>query len=458
MMERRYTSILIIFFIFSLFSINISNSNLILYPGGISNSSEIYDLNFNNQAILDHIYITGSNWSQAISLGWCTGEGTINVPYVIENFIIDASNSPTGSGILIENSAAYFSIQNCTVYNANSTWGDAGIKISQASNGVINNNNCSFNKRFGIFVTNCDEMIVIENEAYNNSQYGIAIGGTPSALLEGNIANFNGGIQNPDIGGTGVGIGLISSNFDILIGNTANYNIGFGIHAGYSNFTNILNCEANGNTRHGITTDHSHDNTIVGNTANNNEEVGIIASGYDFNITNNEILNTEGIGLLVESINESTIIGNTIRNSDENGILLKNSSSNEINDNTITDNFRNGIGLQDCNNNTISGNSIISNNDHGLRLITSDNNTISSNIINKNGQYGILLSESNNNEITENKLIGNQDCFNEIDCQNNVFTNNQCGRIYLRYSLIGCAGLLVLVSIPIILVSLKKRK
>ncbi|NHJ47517.1 MAG: hypothetical protein FK733_07005 [Asgard group archaeon] len=447
---RLYSIIICMFFIFS-----ISINNYIINS---ENSTEINDQNnLTIKAIHPTIYVTGSNWSQAVILGWCTGSGTQNEPYVIEDLIIDATDSPTGSGILIESSTAYFRIQNCTIYNANSSWGDAGIRIYQSSNGLLYDNNCSYNNRAGIFVSNCASMILTENEAHHNMQFGIGVGNTPSALLEGNTVSYNGGIIDPDIGGNGSGIGIISSNLVVLIDNTAYNNLNFGIHAGYSNYTNILNCESKNNGYHGIGTDHSHDNTIVGNIVENCE-VGIIAGGYGFNISNNEILDSNSFGILVEGNNESTINGNIVRNSVESGILMKNGTRNSINDNIVTDNFRNGIALNDCFNVTIDGNSISNNNDHGIRFQTSDNNTISNNEIMKNGQYGIFLTESNFNEIINNKLIGNQDCFYEVDCQGNIFTDNTCGRIVLRYSLIGVAALLVIIAVPIVIVSFRKRK
>ena len=50
------------------------------------------------------IHITGSNWTIAKTKDWCSGTGTWSDPYLIEDMQINASNSPIGSGILIENS------------------------------------------------------------------------------------------------------------------------------------------------------------------------------------------------------------------------------------------------------------------------------------------------------------------------------------------------------------------
>ncbi|MFX1477534.1 MAG: hypothetical protein ACFFCI_05340, partial [Promethearchaeota archaeon] len=88
------------------------NSN-VQYEGNIKTprSSGYWSVNF--------IHVDG-NWSETVTVyDWCSGDGSWRNPYTIENITIDASTSPTGSGILIENSKNdYFIIRNCTVYNA----------------------------------------------------------------------------------------------------------------------------------------------------------------------------------------------------------------------------------------------------------------------------------------------------------------------------------------------------
>lgn len=49
------------------------------------------------------IYIK-DNWSDTATKEWCSGDGSYNNPYIIENMTINATNSPTGIGILIEDS------------------------------------------------------------------------------------------------------------------------------------------------------------------------------------------------------------------------------------------------------------------------------------------------------------------------------------------------------------------
>ena len=106
----------------------VQSENIINYP----KMSGYWDLPF--------IYING-NWSYtAGNYTWCSGDGSWQNPYVIENVTIDASSSPTGSGILIENSKQnYFIIRNCTIFNAGT-----GIKLENSTNGRLTENNCFF--------------------------------------------------------------------------------------------------------------------------------------------------------------------------------------------------------------------------------------------------------------------------------------------------------------------------
>ena len=106
---------------------------------------------------LTFIHIDGSNpnnWTwTAGNYSWCYFD---NGYYIIENVTIDANGSPTGSGILINNSKNdYFIIRNCTIFNADSYFLDSGIWLENTNNGTIENNNCSNNHQ-GIYLINCE--------------------------------------------------------------------------------------------------------------------------------------------------------------------------------------------------------------------------------------------------------------------------------------------------------------
>jgi len=70
--------------------------------------------------------------------GVVSGSGTVNDPYIIENWAIDASGA---NGIDIQNTTAYFIVRNCLIENSViSTHG--GIYLNNVVNGTIENNTC----------------------------------------------------------------------------------------------------------------------------------------------------------------------------------------------------------------------------------------------------------------------------------------------------------------------------
>lgn len=124
---RKVGRILSLFMVF-LFVILITNTNL--------SENNVYNNNISDDTMMDEkndfdkvrmpkssdywkdftfIHIDG-NWTVANETDWCNGDGSYTKPFVIENITIDASSSPTGCGILINNSKNYyFTIKNCTI-------------------------------------------------------------------------------------------------------------------------------------------------------------------------------------------------------------------------------------------------------------------------------------------------------------------------------------------------------
>ena len=72
------------------------------------------------------ILIDGNSaWQTIVTEPWCSGAGTWNDPYIIENVYMDGQNS--GSCIEIRNSDVFYIIRNSTLYNSGSASDDAGI-------------------------------------------------------------------------------------------------------------------------------------------------------------------------------------------------------------------------------------------------------------------------------------------------------------------------------------------
>ena len=146
------------------------------------------------------------SWRKTSENEWCSGSGTIEDPYIIENIIIDGQNS--GSCITIRNSRAYFIIRNCTLYN--SRWSffnwDAGIKLVNTKNGWLLNNSLSNNGN-GILEICGHNNKFLKNVVKNNLN-GLYFWFSHVNNITGNNIDYN---QN--------GISFIISNNNSITGN-----------------------------------------------------------------------------------------------------------------------------------------------------------------------------------------------------------------------------------------------
>ena len=133
---------------------------IILFVGACvivpSIGADICKVSVNQSSYTQHdpIYIHG-NEEFTSENGVTGGSGTSNDPYIIENITMDATSSPSGSGITIQNSASvYFIIRNCYITNApGANFDYAGIKLLNTNNGKIINNYCSYNEGGGIYLS-----------------------------------------------------------------------------------------------------------------------------------------------------------------------------------------------------------------------------------------------------------------------------------------------------------------
>ncbi|MFX1393213.1 MAG: NosD domain-containing protein [Promethearchaeota archaeon] len=396
------------------------------------------------------IHIDG-NWSDAIGKPWFSGDGTSTNPYVIENVTIDATSSPTGSGIFIENSKnEYFIIKNCTVYlavdgimleNTNNgrltrnvvSYSETGIRLSNNCDDNIISENGVIGNAFGIILeTNCDDNVISGNAA-NNNYYGISIhDNCDDNWILGNYAdsNFLWGIS---IGG--------NCDNNTISGNTANDNQ-FGI--GISN-----DCDNNwisGNTMNDnsvigiIMLDYCNDNWISGNTANDNGWAGIrIINSYDNNTISGNTANNNYYGIILANNSDNNwILGNTANNNYYGIILETNCDNNTISENTANDNQFGIYIYNDCDDNIISENTAIYNINDGILLETNcDNNIISENYATSNFDIGIILADNcDDNIISENvAAVARVGIVIADNCDNNTISGNNVGDCFTGISI-----------------------
>lgn len=322
------------------------------------------------------IHVDG-NWTDtANDNDWCYGQGTWQEPYVIENVTIDASSSPTGNGIFINNSKSdYFIIRNCTIFNADNYFFDSGIWLENTNNGTIRNNNCSDNNQ-GIYLIDCEGNNITENTANDNKYNGI--------YLDTNCVHNN------------------------IMGNIADNNL-FGIQL-------VWGCD---------------NNNITLNTVTSNDDYGIFINSFGASCDNNIILNNTvnennryGIYVRYDN-NENSIINNSVNDNIGSGIYLYNCHDINVTGNYIYSNTR-GIYVFSCDNGIITGNTINNNLEVGIYLIAnSDDNEIKNNTINRN-DLGIKLDDSDYNNVTGNTLKDNNWCIYETYCEGNIIEFNDC--------------------------------
>lgn len=294
--------------------------------------NSIYDGKDSKNVLIQRLKISGSwiltpfvideqgygdyTWAEAAFQPWCSGSGTWEDPYIIENVTINGG----GSCLEIQNSKVYFIIQNCTFKNSNSGTG-GGINLWHTNNGTLLDNNCS-NNRVGIRVA---------SESYNNT-------------ISNNIMQNN---NNP-------GIYLDNHCNDNLIFNNTIKDSGVGI---------LLNS-------------YCQNNDIIENRLINNTgdpiayEVGIWIAVSDSNkIMKNFVRGTGDFGCYLDGSNHNMILNNTFFLNGVEGLFFEGSSYNNVSKNSIANNSVNGIRLYSgSSNNIFWENKIMNNAQRGLYL------------------------------------------------------------------------------------------
>jgi len=332
--NENLIKISILMLVLSLFILNSKSFQLIHIETNENNINyqhfEYLNLEISGTIIEDPIFINGSatgveahNWAWAEDQDWCTGTGSLNDPYVIENLSIDGNNQTTC--IEIHNSDKVLIIRNCTVFNSRSESDPgAGIWLENVTNSILSNNEC-FENAYGIFMEQCSYNTITENTASNNAWAGIHIFQCINNTISNNIANNNVGVEFESIG-----ICLWLCDFNNVSENVANYNK-YGIWLSSQ-----------------VTIWGSHNNTISNNTASYNEVVivlyGILGRCYDNLVSGNIVSNNLNYGIRVSRSPQNIFCKNTIEDNENDGIYLyKESHNNTISENIIKNNGQIGL-------------------------------------------------------------------------------------------------------------------
>ncbi len=317
----------------------------------------------------DYAKINTSNsgdWDWAVSQPWCSGLGTPETPYVIENITYNPGSADYG--LAINNSrSVYFELNNISIQGAIDPDKD-GLLIINSTNGLIQNCNLSYNFH-GIHLKNYCENITIKN---NNISYSTCSSSSP--------------IYNA------VGIYLENEcNNNKIINNNGEKYDGRMYYGIYLNDNCAHNLIKNNNL-----TLCSYSQIYLKNQCNNNTLINNLLKGGN-----------QGI-YIYDTSNQNKILNNTIINSGH-GIELRTSSSlNDIYDNNISSGSSTSYGIY-CSN--ANSNKIIRNNisvgAYGIRVqINSDDTIVINNTIQLNGisPRSIYITDSRNAYISNNSM------------------------------------------------------
>jgi len=350
--------------------------------------------------------LSESDWTWAVTQPWCSGGGSINNPYVIANVTINGLN--TTSCINIIQTSSYFVIQNCTLFNASRIDTNAGIDLGEVNNGILLENNISYNNGPGINMIDCFKNTVIGNTIYDNTDSGINI-----------IRSDNTTIFNNDIEDNYFGVYSRWNNYVNISSNEVNENR-WGIQITEDSYDLVYDNDANENEYEGLVLEEANNNIIDFNRFFNNSRMGIWCYDCDANnFTDNTIWENDHNGFMIIDSDDNILSGNIVHNNTKDGIYVVgelNCIDNVVIGNTVYDNKANGITFESfsieftslCTDNEIADNTLYNNTNYGLALYNCSSNIISENVIFENN-VGIKLNASDANIFTKNTVYDNYD-------------------------------------------------
>ncbi len=347
----------------------------------------------------------------------------------------------SSSGCLIDNNYANFcgddgiivsGSPKCVISNNTACQNDVavdigtGIVVLSSAETEIKYNEVNLNYR-GMYVQNSDSCDIFDNEAFENTWYGVHLFHSNDNTITGNNVSFNSGewdsvgvylsfSDNPQITSNFIfsnwhGLKLWHSHDSTITHNDVNYNARTGISLEYSGkiSTNplIYDNTANSNGGSGISLTHSSDVDIDINTATFNSRGISLHSSHYVVITDN-IANSNGYGIYLGGSNHNEIYYNyaeRVGGAGTYGIYLSSSSNNNISHNYAKYNYF-GISLVwSSNHNMVYHNDVRYCIDYGAYLYRANDNTVDQNDFESSTGIGVYLERSNDNDITNNNVI-----------------------------------------------------
>ncbi|HEY3419639.1 MAG TPA: fibronectin type III domain-containing protein [Methanomassiliicoccales archaeon] len=233
--------------------------------------------------------------------GGCTGNGTLNDPYVIKGYDITGSG---GTCIYIGNTTKYLVISECRLHG-----NSAGIELIASSHVIVSRNICNGNADYGIHTVISNGNVIEFNVCTATGRHAMFLQDSNNNIIQNNsctgslhcsnwLSNSNNNVisNNTSSGSGGCGLQIQSSDHNVISNNTLSGNAQHGIRLfDTSSYNTVIRniCEDNSYT--GISMSSATNNSIAYNIVNSNSQYGISQySSSNNGIYGNELLNNNG--------------------------------------------------------------------------------------------------------------------------------------------------------------------
>jgi parallel beta-helix repeat protein len=154
-------------------------NNTLIFNNGVQTELSVPK----QSAVHEPIFIDGAatgvgahNWTWAKDQSWCSGSGTWNDPYIIENLKIRIYLQDVNNARLINNTCSNL---------------DLGIDIDTCNNNTISGNTANGNTNEGIYLYECYNNTISGNTV-NDNNFGIYLSYCDYNNITGNTVNDNG--------------------------------------------------------------------------------------------------------------------------------------------------------------------------------------------------------------------------------------------------------------------------
>ncbi len=289
------------------------------------------------------------------------GTGTQSDPFIIENRTIDAAGQ--GSCIVIQNTAAYLVIRNCTLFNATRPmFIEQGIALVNVQNVNITGN-LIHDASVGIALYNCHYINVMGNNASRIHYTGIDSYGSQYCTIKDNVIDP----------GIHPGISCTSGSTNIIISNNSMTGGGISLSGSLGELSTMDVDSSNSIATKTVFFYKNRQDLAPGDFAGAGQIILVNCTG---SIIENERLEACATGISLFYSNGNNLSNISMPKNCSVGIRLEHSSSNVFHNCSVAYSIENAMVLFESNENIVDDASYLSNSSSTCVIDSSDGNEI----------------------------------------------------------------------------------